>query len=282
VRRSLNALLILGILLVVLAVLRFVVPKSVDEPQTLRQPEAGVSAPVATGPKGYLFTADWFSRAQPLWRSILSDRAGRPALHYLEIGVFEGRSLVWMLDNVLTAPSARATVIDPFFDADVEARFDNNLERSGHPGKVTVKKGLSQVELRRLPLDSFDVIYIDGSHTADDVLADAVLSWDLLRDGGLLIFDDYLSKGSATTPESRPLPPQLRPRLAIDAFISTYLHRLEMVHRGYQLVLRKVAHPAPPSGTARPSASTCLSGASDSSTSRRPESRSCSRQRRPI
>lgn len=244
-QRLLNALLILGAALVVLAALRFVLPGSTDEPRRVRQPEALAIEPVVTGPKGYRFTTDWVSRAVPLWQSLLADRAGRPGLRYLEIGAFEGRSLVWMLDHVLTAPSARAIVIDPFFDADVEARFHANLERSGRAAQVTVKKGLSQVELRSLPLDSFDVIYIDGSHTADDVLADAVLSWDLLKEGGLLIFDDYLSKGSGTTRESRPLPQQLRPRLAIDAFISTYLHRLEMVHRGYQLALRKIAHPCP-------------------------------------
>ncbi len=33
------------------------------------------------------------------------------------------------------------------------------------------------------------VIYVDGSHKARDVIADAVLAWALLRPGGILIFD---------------------------------------------------------------------------------------------
>lgn len=33
------------------------------------------------------------------------------------------------------------------------------------------------------------VVYIDGSHAAKDVIADAVLAWALLRPGGVLIFD---------------------------------------------------------------------------------------------
>ena len=49
----------------------------------------------------------------------------------------------------------------------------------------------SQVVLRRLPLETYDIIYIDGSHATSDVLEDAVLSYRLLKPGGLLIFDDY-------------------------------------------------------------------------------------------
>ena len=45
--------------------------------------------------------------------------------------------------------------------------------------------------LRRLPLESFDIIYIDGSHAVNDVLEDAVLSFRLLKPEGILIFDDY-------------------------------------------------------------------------------------------
>ena len=37
---------------------------------------------------------------------------------------------------------------------------------------------------------SFDFIYVDASHRAPDVLLDAVLAFQLLRIGGLIIFDD--------------------------------------------------------------------------------------------
>ena len=37
-----------------------------------------------------------------------------------------------------------------------------------------------------------DLIYIDGSHLAKDVLSDAILSWKLLKPSGVMIFDDYL------------------------------------------------------------------------------------------
>jgi hypothetical protein len=40
--------------------------------------------------------------------------------------------------------------------------------------------------------ESFDYIFIDGSHFADDVMLDAVMAWQLLRKDGVLVFDDYL------------------------------------------------------------------------------------------
>lgn len=37
----------------------------------------------------------------------------------------------------------------------------------------------------------FDLIYIDGSHEFDDVSTDLAYAWPLLRDGGIMIGDDY-------------------------------------------------------------------------------------------
>jgi predicted O-methyltransferase YrrM len=39
---------------------------------------------------------------------------------------------------------------------------------------------------------TFDEIYVDGSHVADDVLTDGIIAWRLLKQGGVLIFDDFL------------------------------------------------------------------------------------------
>jgi predicted O-methyltransferase YrrM len=38
----------------------------------------------------------------------------------------------------------------------------------------------------------FDFIYVDGSHQAPDVLCDALLSFRLLKNNGVIAFDDYL------------------------------------------------------------------------------------------
>lgn len=186
--------------------------------------------------KPYQFTEDWFNSNIDVWRQVLADLTGRPHLRYLEIGLFEGRSALWMAENVLTHETSRITGIDPFFDQDTKDRFLANLATLGAAEKFTVIQGFSQQELPKLEPRSFDIIYVDGSHTADDVLADAVMSFELLKADGLMIFDDY---------GWRPhLPSELRPMMAIDAFISAYRYRLEVVHRGYQVIVRKSSNQA--------------------------------------
>ena len=51
---------------------------------------------------------------------------------------------------------------------------------------------------------AIDFIYVDGSHQAHDVLCDAILSFKLLRVGGIVCFDDYLWGRSAFPMERIP------------------------------------------------------------------------------
>jgi predicted O-methyltransferase YrrM len=179
----------------------------------------------------YNFTRHWHRQHKSLWSDILAKFKGKADIHYLEIGVFEGASLIWMLDNILTHDTARVTCID-FFPDDLEQIFFSNLDLSGSAHKVTTIKELSVTALRKLPFDSFDIIYVDASHTADNVMSDTMLSWPLLKPGGLLIFDDYLL-------DAKLQPEEFRPQVAVDAFITAYRNHIEIVHRGYQVIARK-------------------------------------------
>ncbi len=186
-----------------------------------------------------VFTQDWFSYHIPLWKRVLEPFVAKP-IRALEIGVFEGRSAVWLLDHVLTHPESTFTWIDPFIGPthrvgidhpnDLEARFRNNIGRFG--GKTQGYVGRSQEVLREFSSVRFDLIYIDGAHFAPDVLADAVLSWPLLRSGGLMGFDDYGWRPWAKLQKS--------PALAVDVFMAVMAGQFEVVHRGYQVWLRKL------------------------------------------
>ena len=196
---------------------------------------ACAEAPPAETSEPYEFTYDWFTSAVPVWTRVLAPYAGRPETHYLEVGVFEGRSAIWMLNNILTHPTSTLTGID-LFPGDLKERYLANLELSGVAHKAITITGRSQVELRNLKPDSYDIIYIDGGHTGDMVLADAVLSWDLLKVGGLLIFDDYRWK-------MEEYPAEVRPGVSIQAFITAYRNYLELVHLDYQAIVRKKEGP---------------------------------------
>jgi predicted O-methyltransferase YrrM len=192
------------------------------------------------------YTFDWFSHNIAVWQRHLSHLAGRPGLRGLEIGSFEGRSAVWLLRNVLTHPTARLECIEWFAGvwewdgqvvdmAAVERRFDHNIRVANAEGRVTKIKQVSRVALRTRPLDSYDLIYIDGSHLAADVLEDAVLCFGALKTGGVMIFDDYQLMRDHQLDV---------PKLAIDAFLDVYRGRYDLVHTDYQVIIRKTAPPA--------------------------------------
>jgi len=186
----------------------------------------------------YEFHKDWFTHNVPVWQQVMAPYTGLPNLRYLEVGLYEGRSAIWMLEHVLTHESARMTGIDLFAPPIVvEEHWRENVRRAEAESRVTTLKGYSDEMLRTLAGETFDIIYIDGGHRAQDVLADAVLSWKLLPVGGLILFDDYALRQG--------FPPELRPATAIDTFVAAYCNELEEVHRGHQVILRKVAPPWP-------------------------------------
>lgn len=214
---------------------RALAPETIDlrDPQAPTEPVARGNAQRFGYVQDYRFEEDWFSPQIPVWAGLLQPYMGQPDVQYLEIGVYEGRSLMWVLDRVLTDPSSRATGIDIF----VPDNLTHNLAASGAADRVTMRIGASQLELRTLS-DSFDVVYIDGSHTAHDVLEDMVLAWRLLEPGGIMILDDYEHTGKSTTGGTA-MPEELLPGIAIDAFISTNRTYIEVLHKGYQVALRK-------------------------------------------
>ena len=177
----------------------------------------------------YTYSTDWTSRNVDNWRQVLGPLAGKPGIRALEVGTYEGRSAVWLLENILTDGQASITCID-IFNGAYELNFDRNVKPFG--GRVEKIKARSQVALRGLKPESYDLAYIDGSHVAKDVLIDAMLTWDLVKPGGLIIFDDYewagRFEGQAFTPQ-----------IAIDAFLNVMEPYVEIVHRGKQVVVKK-------------------------------------------
>ena len=179
---------------------------------------------------GYRYSIDWTTVNTDSWKKYLGGLAGRPDARGLEIGCFEGRSTIWFLENVLTHPATRMACIDVFTD-EIEANFDHNVALSTQGKRVVKYKGYSQDILRKLDYDSFDFVYIDGCHLASCALTDAVLSWDLLRAGGFIIFDDYGLKIDK--------PPSQRPKTAIDAFIEAFGDQIHVREIGSQVIVEK-------------------------------------------
>ena len=166
----------------------------------------------------------------------------------LEIGSFEGRSTVWIIENMMR-PYDELVCIDTWAGGEehskvnmgeVEARFDRNIaEASKKVDHLKIEKikdvstwGLAkQMDWLENPLFMFDFIYIDGSHQAPDVLCDAVMAWRVLRDGGVMVFDDYMW--------GDPRMPLHRPKIAIDAFMNIFAGEMIVLHIGGQIAIKK-------------------------------------------
>jgi predicted O-methyltransferase YrrM len=201
------------------------------------------------------FTQDWFSRYPDYWRDLFRDRGWRPEIPrtVIEIGSHEGRSALWMLENLLQHPASRLHCVDIFPDRDRPDsywhRFAANVLASPHAGKVTVAAMASLPFMSAFVAsgERVDFVYVDGSHRAADVLEDLVLAFHATRPGGIIICDDYL-KGTRTADITLN-----SPKLGVDAFTTLYRDRLDIPWGQplYQLAMIKTADRSPDDPGAR-------------------------------
>lgn len=182
------------------------------------------------GEKDYKFTDNWFTWHIPVWKKYLAPYAHKAALHVLEIGSYQGMSTCWLLDNILTHDSAKLVCVDPFWPP-YGQRFIDNIYSTGAPSKVVKIANNSQDSLFVLKPNAYDLIYIDGDHDDDIVLQDAVSAWNLVKVGGLMIFDDY---GQPTAEQNT--------KIGTDRFLSLFNSSVEIVHKGYQVFCKKTSN----------------------------------------
>ena len=176
---------------------------------------------------GFTFSQDWFSTKKHQFQTLLQPLAGTPC-NLLEIGCHEGRATCWLLQNIATHPDASVTCIDTV----LQPSFEANIRAAGGAEKVRFVHGMSRSALRDCDFNQFDFVYVDGNHTTVEVLEDAVLSFRLLRVGGIMAFDDYKWDDSRLRHEGLPRP-------AIDAFLKVYARKISILSKGYQVWVRK-------------------------------------------
>jgi predicted O-methyltransferase YrrM len=156
---------------------------------------------------------------------------------FLEIGVFEGRSTCWLLQNGLDYKGS-IICVDPFsgsvehggidFKA-VEARFwTNTNEAKGMEQKVSLFKKSSYQALAEMigHRAILDFVYVDGSHAPADTLSDACMAWGMLKPQGVMLFDDYQYPHEPT-------------KVGIDAFLAGFKGQYEIIINNYQLAVKK-------------------------------------------
>lgn len=183
-----------------------------------------------------LHSTDWFSMRAPSWLAVLQELGFcEKPLRALEIGSWEGLSASFMLRSL----DATITCVDTWAGSDehssrndlhvVEANFDHNLGLFGE--RVEKVKATSAEFFRNYRGDSFDLIYVDGSHHFSDVLSDAFAAHEVLAPSGLIIFDDYEWTVYENVRDN--------PARAINIFMSQMGRSYKLVRVGYQLFAQK-------------------------------------------
>jgi len=190
--------------------------------------------------KQYTFTKNWFDNRIPSWTRILKEYKGKPGVSYLEIGTFEGRSALWVLENVLDHPTSKLTVIDAFEEPGIYRTFSSNIAVSGDAAKFRVLVGPSADRLKEVQSNSIDFAFIDGSGKGIAMLADLVGVWNLLKLDGIIICSRYdLDERLRKDLELKASDPG--PYEAIDAFLKLYKPYIKVLafHEN-QVIFRKI------------------------------------------
>ena len=189
--------------------------------------------------KQYKFTTNWFTHKIPLLARILDEFKGKPGVTYLEIGTFEGRSALWLLENILTSRASKLVIIDAF-EENTYKTFISNINLSGEADKFKILSGLSIEKIKELPSNSIDLAYIDGSGKGIVMLSDLVNTWNLLKINGIMICSRYALDASLRAAlELQPNEPG--PYEAIDTFVKLYKPYINMLAFEENLVIfRKI------------------------------------------
>jgi len=220
---------------------------STEESSTISSTPAAAAETEAQEENEYRFSQDWFSNRIAQWdvwldpykafdaedRKLIAEGRAKGRIKRakisrgLEIGVFEGRSSVWLLENILTGYESRLFAIDTFEGAEDQIAAGIDCSKMQETYEYNIRKFKDKVRIFPEPsctalpkiTGTFDFVYIDGSHLAADVFLDAALTWNLLKVGGTMIFDDYAWR-QAELPQECPYP-------AIDAFLFCFQDRYD-------------------------------------------------------
>jgi predicted O-methyltransferase YrrM len=190
------------------------------------------------------FTSDWFTpKLGPWCEHVVPRYRDRKSINWLDVGSYEGRSALWVLENLL-GPDGKVFCIDIFDNylgglewwgrRGYPERFDVNTAAERAAGSVVKLTGWTHEALRTLDCYAhFDGAYLDGGHLESEVERDLALLWPMLAQAAVLVCDDYGCEG------------QPGARRAINSFLDKHEGEHRVLYSGFQIIIQKLVDTCP-------------------------------------
>lgn len=178
------------------------------------------------------FSNNWFNNSE-LKLNIYNYLNPNNINKILEIGVYEGASSCYFSDNFLNKEGSLLVCVDPFNTMDTTSPvtqdtfliFKNNISKSKNWKKVLLSKLYSK-DFFKKNKNTFDFIYIDGSHIPNDIKSDFEESLKIINNKGIIYCDDYLGGNNYEIKQ------------VYDELYDKYKDKLTIVHKGYQIAFQ--------------------------------------------
>ena len=138
-----------------------------------------------------------------------------------------------------TFKSSKITCVDTWSGSDehlkqnfdiIEANFDTNTKSYQDDNRLKKIKNTSN-NFFSDNFQSFDLIFVDGNHSSEQVKKDINNSWKMLKNGGYLILDDYLWWYYKDLKNN--------PAVTINNFISENLSNISSLKIWQQVIIKK-------------------------------------------
>jgi FkbM family methyltransferase len=150
----------------------------------------------------------------------------------LEIGCFEGLTSRYICENLLKS-GGRMICVDPLTDEYLPGHPDNHMFVGQYERFIKNTKGYPIELIRETTPQAFgklwdyqfDFIYIDGDHRENEVFLDGCNAFRVTKVGGHILFDDYEWREET--------------KRGIDKFLDTHRPKITVLHKGYQVLIRK-------------------------------------------
>jgi len=186
----------------------------------------------------YKYTKTWFINSEI--RHILKNYLNTNTTNkILEIGCYEGLSSVFFADNFIDNSNSTLTCVDPFLNIDnndhmeylknnEELNFDFNLLQCKNQNKITIHK-ITSDNFFLNNTNTYNFIYIDGSHELDQITKDMENSFNILEQNGIMWMDDYGGNFKTNNIYN-----------TMNIFLEKYKNKYELLHSNYQLAIKKL------------------------------------------